>query len=206
MEVAQFSMGPLDTNCYVVQNGKEAVVIDPGGKLEPVLDYLEQDHLAVSLILNTHLHFDHTYGNAELAALYQVKIYAGAAEAELRDPSLTGGGIYGLPLVPAYAWEPLAPGLYDWLGVTWDVRATPGHSPGSLTFYVPGLGAAFVGDLIFRRSVGRTDFEGGNTARLVNSVKEQIFTLPPETVLYCGHGPKTTVAEEIRHNPHIPRD
>ncbi len=206
MDIAQFSVGPLDTNCYVVQNGKEAVVIDPGGKLESVREYLEKNNLTVTRILNTHLHFDHTYGNAELADAYQAKIYAGADEAKLTDPSITGGGIYGLPHVPPYEWERLEPGKYDWLGAVWDVRATPGHSPGSLTFYVPDLGAAFVGDLVFFRSVGRTDFEGGNTAALVKSVKEQIFTLPPETVLYSGHGPKTNVADELQHNPHIPKD
>lgn len=206
MEVAVFCVGPLDTNCYVVHNAGEAVVIDPGGKPKKILAYLEKNSLPVSRILNTHLHFDHTYGNAELAEKYQAPILAGADESQIDNSPLTGGGIYGLPAVTPYAWQVLEPGEYDWLGATWRVSATPGHSPGSLTFYVPELGAAFVGDLIFRQSVGRTDFPGGSTAVLVKSVKENIFTLPPETVLYSGHGPKTTVAEEIRKNPYIPKD
>ena len=206
MEVAVFCVGPLDTNCYVVHNAGEAMVIDPGGKPKKILTYLEKNNLTVSRILNTHLHFDHAYGNAELAAKYNAPILAGADEAKIDNSPLTQGGIYGLPSVAPYTWEALTPGEYDWLGAAWRVLPTPGHSPGSLTFYAPDLGAAFVGDLIFRQSVGRTDFPGGSTAVLVKSVKEHIFTLPPETVLYSGHGPKTTVAEELRKNPYIPKD
>ncbi len=206
MEVAVFCVGPLDTNCYVVHSAGEAVVIDPGGKLKKILAYLEKNNLAVTRILNTHLHFDHTYGNAELAELYKVPVLAGADESGIDNSPLTEGGIYGLPRVAAYTWEALAPGEYEWLGTAWRVLATPGHSPGSLTFYVPELKSAFVGDLVFRQSVGRTDFPGGSTAVLVKSVKEAIFTLPPDTVLYSGHGPKTTVDEEMRKNPYIPKD
>ena len=206
MEVAVFCVGPLDTNCYVVHDAGEAIVIDPGGKIKKIQTFLEKNKLTVTRILNTHLHFDHTYGNAELAELYTVSIFAGAAEAQIDNSPLTGGGVYGLPLVAPYAWQPLAPGEYEWLGATWRVLPTPGHSPGSLTFYVPELNAAFVGDLVFRQSVGRTDFPGGNSAVLVKSVKEHIFTLPPETVLYSGHGPQTSVGEEMRKNPYIPKD
>ena len=206
MEVAVFSIGPLDTNCYVVHNAGEAMVIDPGGKTKKILAYLEKNNLIVSRILNTHLHFDHTYGNAELAGKYNATVLAGAGEKAIDNSSLTGGGIYGLPFVSPYTWEALEPGDYQWLGADWRVLSTPGHSPGSLTFYAPELGAAFVGDLIFKQSVGRTDFPGGNEAQLVKSVKELIFTLPPETVLYPGHGPKTDVEYEMRKNPHIPKD
>ena len=206
MEVAVFCVGQLDTNCYVVHNAGEAIVIDPGGKMKKILAYLEKNKLTVIRILNTHLHFDHTYGNAELADLYKVPILAGAGEAQIDNSPLTEGGIYGLPGVAPYAWEVLEPGEYEWLGAIWRVLPTPGHSPGSLTFYVPELKAAFVGDLIFRQSVGRTDFPGGSSAVLVKSVKEHIFTLPPDTVLYSGHGPQTGVAEEMRKNPYIPKD
>ncbi len=206
MEIAVFSIGPLDTNCYVVHNAGEAMVIDPGGKPKKISAYLEKHNLTVSRILNTHLHFDHTYGNAELADKYNAPVLAGAAEKEIDNSPLTGGGVYGLPYVSPYKWEVIEPGEYQWLDCAWQVFATPGHSPGSLTFYVPELGAAFVGDLIFRQSVGRTDFPGGSEAVLVRSIKQRIFTLPPETVLYSGHGPKTTVEYEMRKNPHIPKD
>lgn len=205
MEVAVFSIGPLDTNCYVVHEAGDAVVIDPGGKPKKILAYLEKNNLTVSRILNTHQHFDHTYGNAELAGKYKAPVLAGSGEKDL-DESLHSGGIYGLPFVSPYTWEALEPGAYEWLGADWQVLATPGHSPGSLTFYAPELGAAFVGDLIFKESVGRTDFPGGNEAVLVRSIKEKIFTLPPETVLYPGHGPQTTVEYEMHKNPYIPGD
>ena len=125
----------------------------------------------------------------------------------LDDPGENLSAYLGAPFSCKTPRELLRDGLVFAVGsLEVEVLATPGHSPGSLTFYVPELKAAFVGDLVFRQSVGRTDFPGGSSVVLVKSVKEHIFTLPPDTVLYSGHGPKTSVAEEMRKNPYIPKD
>jgi glyoxylase-like metal-dependent hydrolase (beta-lactamase superfamily II) len=107
----------------------------------------------------------------------------------------------GLPRIDDFSYEPIMPGETEFVGLPCTVMATPGHTRGSLSFYFPDAGAVFVGDLIFKRSIGRTDFPGGSMETLIASVRENIFTLPPETVIYSGHGPETTVGDEKNHNP-----
>ena len=107
----------------------------------------------------------------------------------------------GFPRTPSFSFTPLQEGELTLLGVTCRVLATPGHSPGSLSFYFQDLGAVFVGDLLFYRSVGRTDFPGSSEQELIRSVRSKIFTLPKETVVYPGHGPETTVGQEKLNNP-----
>jgi glyoxylase-like metal-dependent hydrolase (beta-lactamase superfamily II) len=201
MEIKTFALGPLQTNCYVLAGEGEAVAVDPGGDPAPVLAYLKDNNLTLTHILNTHLHFDHTYGNSALSAATGAPILHGGDDAYLLDGELGRGGLFGLPQVEPYEAETIEPGQASFAGFHCTVLATPGHSKGSLTFYVPEAGAAFVGDLIFFRSIGRTDFEGGDLDELKRSVRENIFTLPPQTTLLSGHGPETTVGDEMNHNP-----
>ncbi|EGB14668.1 beta-lactamase domain-containing protein [Pseudodesulfovibrio mercurii] len=201
MDITTFPLGPLQTNCYVLANDGQAVVVDPGGDPAPLLRHLEAGGLTLSVILNTHLHFDHTAGNKALSEATGAHILANDADGYLMDTWLGRGGDMGLPLVPPYTWTNLEPGETVFAGTGCTVFHTPGHSPGSLTFYFPDAGAAFVGDLIFYRSIGRTDFPGGDLDALKRSVTEHIFTLPPETRLLSGHGPETSVGDEKNHNP-----
>lgn len=203
MQIKTIALGPLETNCYLLNNGSEAVVIDPGGDPASIISWLAKNNLTLTHILNTHLHFDHAYGNAKLSQATGVNVQAGGGEKIIAGTELTQGGLYGLPVVDDYSWEPLEPGEYEMLGVTCEVRLTPGHSPGSLTFYFKAANAAFVGDVIFKNSVGRTDFPGSSHNQLLNSIQTQIFTLPEETVLYPGHGPSTTVKREMQSNPYV---
>ena len=202
MQIDILTLGPLETNCYLLSSGSEAVVIDPGGDPEAILKLLDKKGLTLTHILNTHLHLDHTYGNAGLAAASGVKIQAGEGEKLISETQLVQGGFYGLPMVEAYDWEPMEPGGHEMLGTVCEVRSTPGHSPGSLTFYFKDAGAAFVGDVIFKGSVGRTDFPGASHSLLIESIRTQIFTLPEDTVLYPGHGSSTTVKREMKSNPY----
>ncbi|MDO4767701.1 MAG: MBL fold metallo-hydrolase [Pseudomonadota bacterium] len=201
MNVTVMQLGPLETNCYIVHSEARALVIDPGGEAGKILAFLDRSGLSLDVILNTHLHFDHIQGNAALVSATGATVRAGAADAYLLDTELGGGGMMGLPRTPPFSYEPLTEGETEFLGASCRVMSTPGHSPGSLSFYFPDLNAVFVGDLLFYRSVGRTDFSGGSQAELARSVRSKIFSLPADTVVYPGHGPETTVGSEQLNNP-----
>lgn len=203
MELLTFPLGPLQTNCYLLAGEREAVAVDPGGNPAPLLDHLKAHGLALAHILLTHLHFDHTYGARALAEATGAPLLCSRDDKELLGNWLGMGGDMGLPPVDEYVPSFIEPGAHRFGGFDCTVFATPGHSRGSLTFHFPEAGAAFVGDLIFYRSIGRTDFPGGDLDALRRSVRERIFTLPPETVLYPGHGPATTAGEEHLHNPYF---
>ena len=201
MDILAFPLGPLETNCYLAMAGAAALAVDPGGNPGVVLERIEQRGLTLEAIFLTHLHCDHLYGVAALARATGAKVWAGAEDAMLMETELGRGGLMGLPMVDGFDWAPVAPGEATFAGESCRVLATPGHSPGSRSLYFPEAGAVFVGDLLFYRSIGRTDFAGGDYEALLNSVRESIFTLPPDTVVYSGHGPATTVGGEMRHNP-----
>jgi len=201
MEIKKYALGPLATNGFLLFEGREAVFVDPGGDPAPVLKDLSAQGLNLTRIIVTHLHCDHIYGAAALARATGATIVANPEDEFLLGTEVGGGGLMGLPVVESFEYEPLTPGPARILDQDVDVLATPGHTPGSLSLYFKDAGAVFVGDLLFRRSVGRTDFPGGSTATLMNSVTDKIFTLPPATVVYSGHGPETTVGDEALHNP-----
>lgn len=201
MDITTFALGPLQTNGYLLGHAGRALFVDPGGDPAPVLDALGKRGLALETIVLTHLHFDHAYGVAALAKATGAPVLANPADEYLLESWLGRGGEMGVPEVQDYDYTALEAGETSFLGLACRVLATPGHSQGSLTLYFPDAGAAFVGDLIFSRSIGRTDFPGGDTDTLLASVRDKIFTLPPDTRLYPGHGPATTVAAEAAHNP-----
>lgn len=201
MQIKTFPLGPLETNCYVLSHESSAVVVDPGGDPAEVLDYLKENGLTLTHILNTHLHFDHTYGNRALSEATQAPVMAAADDKPLLSTEIGRGGMMGLPNVEEFELTEITEGDHRFANLPCTALATPGHSSGSLSFYFPDAGACFVGDLIFYRSIGRTDFPGGSLEVLKRSVTDKIFTLPPETQLFSGHGPDTTVNDEIHHNP-----
>lgn len=203
MDIKTFPLGPLESNCYLLVGEKEAVVIDVGGNPAGVLDEVHVRRLPVRTILLTHLHCDHLFGVAALAEATGARVLAGGEDAELMKIEAGGGGLMGMPMVTPFAWEPLDPGEISLLGQPCRVLATPGHSPGGRSYYFPQAKAVFVGDLLFFHSIGRTDLPGGSLDALLSSVTGQILTLPPETTVYPGHGPITTVGNELRQNPYF---
>ena len=202
MPIKNFSLGPLETNCYVLHDNAYALAVDPGGDPVEVIRFLKDKHLALLAILNTHLHFDHILGNAALHAATGAPIRTPADDAYLMESELGMGGMWGFPKVPAFESTPLLAGEHTFGPFLCRVLHTPGHSPGSLCFAVPAEHAVFVGDVIFYRGVGRTDFPGGDAETLLRSIRTKLFTLPGDTRLYPGHGPPTTVADEQRNNPY----
>lgn len=201
MHVVDFPLGPLETNCYLIYNESGAVVIDPGGPPQPVLETLKQHHLTLGHILLTHLHFDHTYGVAALAAATGAKVLASEEDRYLLESEHGKGGIWGLPQVPVYSFDALAEGELPLLDSSCTVLATPGHTPGGLSFYFPDCKAVFSGDALFYRSVGRTDFPRGDAQLLIASIRDKLFTLPEETTVYPGHSRPTSVGDGKRNNP-----
>lgn len=202
MQINTFHLGPLETNCYLVHNGEQAIVVDPGGAPNPVVGLLLKEKLELTHILLTHLHFDHTYGASALKKITDAPIYASEEDRPLLRSSYGRGGMWGLPEVEAFNFEGLPVGQeISLLGTSCKVLPTPGHTPGGVCFYFSEHRVVFTGDALFKRSIGRTDFPGGNLEQLLSGIETQLFTLPGETIAYPGHGEATSIGDERLHNP-----
>ncbi len=187
MEVKSFTVGPLAANCYVVSAGGDAVVVDPGAEAARIIKAVGERRVAA--ILATHGHSDHVGAVKELAAATGAPFMVPAGDLALAEK-----------YVGAQAAVPLNDGdRLDFGDISLKVIATPGHTPGSSCFYAPGL--LFSGDTLFAGGVGRTDLPGGSSDALFSSIRERIFTLAGDTVVYPGHGERTTVARERESNP-----
>lgn len=203
MQVKTFPLGPLETNSYLLVEGDRAVAVDVGGAPSAMLRYIADKGLTLERILLTHLHFDHTLGVAALHEATGAPVSASAGDADLLQSELGRGGFMGMPAVSDFPLETIAPGETTLLGQPMTIFHTPGHTPGSLSYYFPQAKALFSGDLVFYRSVGRSDFPGGSSQDLLNAIRDTVLTLPPETVIYPGHGPDTNVGQEALHNPFL---
>jgi len=199
--------GPIMTNTYILgdSGSGEGLVVDPGGHVGAIRTALERHKLDCKLIVNTHAHFDHVGGNAELHKATGAPILIHAAEAPFLDQLSTQARMFGMSVDNSPAPErTLDEGdTVEVEGLKLSVLHTPGHSPGSISLVVEGAGMILVGDLVFQGSVGRTDLPGGSMRALVDSVKSKIFVHPDDTKLYPGHGPPTTVGFEKRSNPFL---
>ena len=203
MHVNSFPLGPLGTNSYILDNGIEALAIDVGGDPADMLAFLSRNNLKLLAILITHRHFDHLYGVAALQKVLDIPCYLPSGEDVLRDSEAAQGGIWGMPMVPAFSETSLSEGSTRIGSFEITVLNTPGHTPGSVSYYIREAGCVFTGDALFYRSVGRTDFPMGDHQKLLASIRENLFTLPPETIVYPGHGPQSSIGDERQHNPFV---
>jgi hydroxyacylglutathione hydrolase len=202
-----FMVGMLQTNCYLVgdEETRRAVVIDPGGDSKRIAERLMSLNLELSGILNTHAHFDHVMEAWLLRKQAGGEIYMSATDEPLltnrmvgMSAVLTDAGDVKTCTIDRYIKE----GDEIHVGsLRFDVIETPGHTPGHVSFHLPAAKILFVGDTLFAGSIGRTDFPGGSYEQLIRSVREKIFPLPGDTMVYPGHGPETTVEREKRINP-----
>lgn len=198
--------GMNQTNCYIVgcDETMRGAVIDPGGDGERIVQQIKRSGLDIEYVLITHAHFDHIGAVAEVVEATQAKLALHPDEKPLLE---AGGGasMWGLKVNPSPPPDmELSQGQEIDLGtLTLEVLLTPGHSPGGVTFYEADEGVAFVGDVLFSSGIGRTDLYGGDSATLMRSIKDVLFALPEDTIIYPGHGPSTTVAREKRTNPWI---
>ena len=201
MPIATFPIGPLSTNSYIISSAGEAVAIDVGGEPDAMLDYLRAQNLMLADICLTHMHFDHLYGVAALAEATGAPVLGPAGDKPIMDTESSVGGIWGMPPVPPFKMEYLPDGKAVLGGMECEIIQTPGHTPGGVSLYFPAENSVFTGDALFYRSLGRTDFPGGSHQQLLHSIRDRLFALPDETVVYPGHGPATTIGDEKRHNP-----
>ncbi len=208
LEIVSFTLGPAQTNACLVADSatKEAAVIDPAWDGYVILEAAQKRGWRIGHLWYTHAHFDHIGGAAAIAdALNPLPLVALHPNDHVLWRAGGGGAIFGFDIDPGP--EPTIDffhGMKMKLGsVDFEIRFTPGHTPGHCTLYVPSASTCFSGDLIFAGSVGRTDLPGGDWAALEKSIREQIFTLPADTRLLSGHGPETTVGEEKRSNPFV---
>jgi hydroxyacylglutathione hydrolase len=208
LEIIPLPLGPLMTNTYLIADPAtgEAVVIDPAGDADVIAAEAAGRGWRIGSIWLTHAHFDHLAGSAALAdqlsppppvALHPEDYPLWRAEG--------GAPAFGMHIDPGP--EPtidLVHGMTLYVGGNvLEVRHAPGHTRGHVIFYCAGAAVAFVGDVIFQGSIGRTDLPGGDYEALMSSIRSQVLTLPDETRLYAGHGPDTSVAAERRWNPFL---
>ena len=200
----------FEENCYIahLDSRGDCLVIDPGLEPERILRELERRKLTPAAILNTHGHADHIAGNATLKHRWPDSLLViGAGDApKLTDPMLNLSATFGMDLVSPPADKTVTDGeVFSAAGLELEVLAIPGHSAGQVVFLCRGNDppVAFVGDVIFAGSIGRTDFPDGDYDALVRGIRSRLFALPEETLLLSGHGPATTVAREKRSNPFV---
>jgi len=206
-----FPTGPIQANCILLGDPEAGVlaIIDPGEEAERILERVAASGLRPVLILHTHGHLDHAAATAELSRRLGPEVPVGLHPAELdlyRNLPMQGRA-FGLEVDPPP--EPnlaLAHGQLLAVGsLQLEVRHTPGHSPGGVCFVLDGVAPAIaiVGDVLFAGSIGRTDLWGGSYPVLERSIREQLYSLPDDTRVVCGHGPETTIGREKRTNPFV---
>jgi glyoxylase-like metal-dependent hydrolase (beta-lactamase superfamily II) len=208
LTIVTFTLGPVQTNSYLVADAasRVAAVIDPAWDGHVILREAQQHGWRIAHLWYTHAHFDHIGGSGAIADLLNPLPLVALHPLDHPLWQAEGGAAaFGMRIDPGP--EPtvdLYHGQILRLGETeFEVRHTPGHTPGHCVFYVAAEKVCFCGDLIFMGSVGRTDLPGGDWAALEKSIREQIYTLPEETRLLSGHGPETTVGEEKQFNPFV---
>lgn len=211
MKIVRLQVGALGTNAYLLRDddGDEGAIVDPGGDAERIIRRCREDGLEPRYVINTHAHADHVAANRPLKEAFpEAELCIGAHEADrLRDPVGNLGPAFGMAPDSPPPDRLLEEGeVLRFGGTELEVLFTPGHTPGAVSLLAreeqpPCL---LCGDLLFRRGVGRHDLPGGDWETLLDSIRNKVLALPPETVVWPGHGEKTTVGEEHRLNPFIP--
>jgi glyoxylase-like metal-dependent hydrolase (beta-lactamase superfamily II) len=200
---------PFQENTYVVwlEGRDEALVVDPGLEPDLILDFLREQGLRAAAILNTHGHGDHIAGNADLKRAFpEAPLIIGVHEAHLLDdPRANVSAFFGVEIRSPAADRLLREGeVVEAAGLALEVLEIPGHSPGHVAFLVRGQPCrVFGGDILFRGGIGRFDFPNANGPLLMQGIRDKLFTLPPDTIVYPGHGPVTTVEHEKQFNPFV---
>ena len=210
LQIRTIVSDPFAENSYVLwQEGQtEAIVVDPGFEPDLILEFLSENGLKLEAIVNTHGHVDHMAGNAEMKRAFpEAPILIGAGDAiMLTDAVVNMSANYGMPVVSPPADRLLKEGeLLSLAGIALEVFDIPGHSPGHVVYLIRETKPITVigGDVLFRGSVGRTDFPGGSFETLKANIERVLWPLSPDSVVYPGHGPVTTVGHEKETNPWV---
>lgn len=209
MKIKIFEFNPVRENTYLLYDDtKECVIIDPGcfskEEQDELLSFISYNDLKVVQLLNTHLHFDHVFGINFVKNIFDLELAANKNDEFLLETLSVQMQMFGfesledIPLIDRYLNEGdiIRFGNQELL-----VLSVPGHSPGSIAFYNKKEKMVVVGDALFKSSIGRTDLPKGDHRQLLNSIQNKLFTLPTDTLVYPGHGPSTTIGDEIKNNP-----
>lgn len=206
LHIQRMVLGPVQTNAYLIHDSasQATVAIDPAWDGEQIVKVAQQNGWQISQIWLTHAHFDHLGGVAGILKSVSPPPSVALHAADFPLWRVQGGAqLFGFqleampePNLPLQHGQVLKIGAYEV-----EVRHAPGHTPGHVVFYIPQAEVCFCGDVIFDSGIGRTDLPGGDFEALMNSIREQILTLPDQTKLLSGHGNETTVAQERQHNP-----
>ena len=210
LSVHSITFNPFEENTYLIvaENG-DCIIIDPGcfdeGERSALRQYLSNHHLHPVRLINTHCHIDHILGNAFVASEYNLQLEIHKGELPVLEAGTVVAGMYGVP----YEKSP-SPGAFLEEGEEIELNDekmkilfVPGHSPASICLYSEANKWVVAGDALFYESIGRTDLPGGDYETLINSIRSQLLTLPGDTTVYPGHGPKTTIGYEKMFNPFL---
>lgn len=210
LQVHSFTFNPFQENTYIIASpNKECIIIDPGcygtDEQNELKQFIETEGLKPVRLINTHAHIDHVLGNDFVCRTYNL-----LPELHKKDlPTLTSipqyAGVYGInytegPMPTSFLTEN---DVVEIGGEKLEIRFVPGHAPGHIILINHTDKWIIGGDVLFQRSIGRTDLPGGDHQTLLNAIRSQCFTLPDEMTIYCGHGPTTTIGEEKRYNPFL---
>lgn len=210
MTIKRFTFNPLQENTYVIYEEKgECCIIDPGcyslNERNELKNFISQHQLRPKYLLNTHCHFDHLFGNQFVHDEYGLSLHLHKKEKLVFDNAPTASLMWGMPF-EQYKGELIY--LEEGNSITLgddilEIFFTPGHSPGSISFYSRAQQFIIGGDVLFRLGIGRTDLPGGNFETLIGSIRNKMFVLPDEVTVYSGHGPQTTIGFEKNNNPFL---
>jgi glyoxylase-like metal-dependent hydrolase (beta-lactamase superfamily II) len=207
LQIHLLSLGPLQTNCYLAgcDETLSAAVIDPAWDGRGIAATAEEEGYTITHILLTHAHFDHVGGLAELKEATGAPVYIHPEAVEMLQQAQRSASMWGLTVpAPPAPDQMLAEGdVVDVGNLRLRVLYTPGHAPGHVSFYLPEYQALFDGDVLFQRSIGRTDFPNSDHETLLRSIREKLLPLPDETQVFSGHGNPTTIGEERKFNPFL---
>lgn len=208
MHIYRQIFSPIEVNTYVISGEEGSCIIIDCGCYGPeeekrLEDFLSSRGLTPVILLNTHCHLDHIFGNDFILRKYGLRSMFHPGERYNHSSSPKHALMFGLTMEePPEPERELTDGeMITAAGLTMEVIAVPGHSPGGVAFYIRDHSALFTGDALFAGSIGRSDLPGGNHEQLLENISSRLFVLPPDTAVYPGHGPATTIGEEIRSNP-----
>lgn len=207
--VTSIPFNAFQENTYIISDGKEAIIVDPGchsvSEQKQLSDKIDSLGVVVKYCLNTHCHLDHIFGNKYVVDTYGVDLVMHEGELPLLRQAPMIANMYGLSIEPSP--EPsrfLTHGdTFTFADTVFNVLLTPGHSPASISFFNQAEGYVLAGDVLFQNSIGRTDLPGGDQDTLFRSIKDHYLSLPDDVIVYPGHGPATTIGEERRSNPFL---
>jgi hydroxyacylglutathione hydrolase len=207
IDVQTFVSPGFAENAYLVRanESRRVVAIDPGADAQAMASAIHAAGVTLEAVLLTHAHLDHIEGVARLVSSHPAPIHLHPGDRAFYERAAEQASWFGMTVdaLPPVTHELADTQVLELAGLHFEVRHVPGHAPGHVLLYVANAGVAFVGDVVFQGSIGRTDLPGGDYRQLMASIRDSVLTLPPDTTLYSGHGPATTVGHERASNPFL---